>query len=62
VRCREVSEMAEQSSTPITIEVPAVLLKTLDDYRREQSDLLDRAEAILRLLEIALLERWKWQG
>jgi len=53
--------MAEES-TPITIEIPAALMKTLDDYRREQSDLPERAEAVRRLVEIALLERWKWQG
>ena len=53
--------MVDQSIS-ITIEVPAALLKTLDDYRREQYALPERPEAVLRLLEIALLERWKWQG
>jgi hypothetical protein len=37
-------------------------LSTLDDYIREQEDVLSRPEAVRRLLRIALRERWKWQG
>jgi hypothetical protein len=37
--------------------VPALFLKTIDDWRRKQPELPSRAEAIRRLVELGLMAK-----
>ena len=53
LRSRVMEEKVEKTER-FEMRVPALFLKTIDDWRRKQPELPSRAEAIRRLVELGL--------
>jgi hypothetical protein len=56
LRSRVMEEKVEKTER-FEMRVPALFLKTIDDWRRKQPELPSRAEAIRRLVELGLMAK-----